>query len=66
MLYVIEEIEERQAGVVAEYIIYGLVGKTSKQLLGIVMKSLTTSEKRTIYFHDIDKMKQILESMSSK
>lgn len=65
-LQVVEEIEEKHLGIVSELMVYGLVGKTSKELLGIVIKPITSGKKRTIYFHDIDRMVKILEDMSAK
>lgn len=44
--------------------IYAMVGRFSKKLFGIVIKSADT--KREIYFHDIDRMVQILESMKGR
>jgi len=65
-LQVVEEIEEKHIGVVCEFMVYALVGKTSKELLGIVIKPIASGKKRTIYFHDIDRMIKILEDMSAK
>jgi len=65
-LQVVEEIEEKHLGVVSEFMIYALVGKTSKELLGIIIKPVASGKKRTIYFHDIDRMIKILEDMSAK
>jgi hypothetical protein len=66
MNLVVEEIEERHLGIVSESIIYALVGKTSKQLLGIIIKPTSSDKKRMISFSDIDRMVQILEDMSIK
>ena len=66
MLQIVEEIEERHVGTAPEELIYALIGKTSKQLLGVATKNIKTGKKRTIYFHDIDRMVKILESMSEK
>jgi hypothetical protein len=66
-LQVVEELEERHIGTICELLIYGLVGNTSKELQGIIIKPIQLGgKKRTIYFHDIDRMIQILESMSIK
>ena len=66
MNLVVEEIEERHLGIVSESIIYALVGKTSKQLLGIIIKPTSSDKKRMICFSEIDRMMQIIEDMSIK
>jgi len=66
MYQVIEELEEKHLGVVSEFMIYAIVGKTSKELKGIVIKSIGSSKVRTIYFHDIDKMTKILSDMTGE
>lgn len=63
-LQVVEEIEETLLAAVSGFIVYACVGKTSKQLLGIIVRPIAGGGKeRRIYFHDIDRMIAILEDM---
>lgn len=70
MYQVIEEIEELLLAKLEHEEVYGLVGKKTKKLLGvkILSKDCTTLGPdecgcRTIYFHDIDRIKQNLKRM---
>jgi len=65
-LQVVEELDERYIGAIAEFLIYGLVGKSSKELKGIIIKRIGGDKKRTFYFSDIDRMAKILEDMSTE
>jgi len=64
MLQVVENINELFIGVAGGESICALIGEKSGKLIGI--KVTTQGKVRLIYFPDIDRMKQILDSMGGE
>jgi hypothetical protein len=63
MLQIIEEVEVRYLTTIECELIYALVGKKTKKLLGFKIKNTTDGKIRQVHFSDIARMKQILEEM---
>ena len=62
MFRVIEEIDTRMLGFAGNQAVFGLVGKTSNELLGVQCQ--LDDKVRTIIFSDIDKLTEIAKTMT--